>query len=80
MPLVPITNSVGDGAANSASDLQLVRSRLRELGFSWVSSDATISPVDVAVIRLFQAIKNGHSIVQQPANDGRIDVGGPTHQ
>jgi len=80
MPLVPLSASVGNGAANNATDVKLVKARLKQLGFSWVSDDVAITPEDIEVIRLFQAVKNGHSVVQQPVNDGRIDVGGGAHQ
>ncbi len=72
--------SVGQGGVNNASDVRTLKARLHELGFDWIPLDAVMDNDTIRAIRLFQAIKNGHHRVNQPANDGRIDIPGDTYR
>lgn len=77
---LPLSGSVGQGGANTPSDVRAIQQRLSELGFSWVTADGAIGPITIRTIRLFQAIKNGDQRVNVPRNDGKVDVGGDTHK
>lgn len=77
---IKLTKSVGVGVVNNNKDeVKAVKQRLRDLGYTWVGNpdSVTIDTGTVKAIKLFQSIIAGRSTV---AGDGRIDVGGPTHQ
>ena len=73
-----LEGSVGRGGTNSTDDVLAVKSRLSDLGFSWLSKDATINQETIQTIELFQAIITGRTIVS--GVDGRVDVGGKTQR
>lgn len=77
---IKLTKSVGVGVFNNNKhEVKAVKQRLRDLGYTWVGNpdSVTIDTGTVKAIKLFQSIIAGRSTV---AGDGRIDVGGPTHQ
>ena len=80
MPKVTIKKSVGLKGVNNAEDVVIIKKRLIELGFDWLTADDKIGPVTVDDIRLFQAIKNGSDTVKVTKNDGLINVDGDTHR
>ena len=77
MAFIKLSGSVGVDGDNNAADVKLVKTRLRELGYSWVTDSNQVDAPTIKAIKLFQAIKNGQRAVT-PA-DGLIDVGGGTH-
>lgn len=81
MPAVPLQRSVGLNGANQPEDVIAVKNRLIELGFDWLApASATVGPLTLKTIKLFQAIKNGLDVVNNLRNDGVINVGGDTHR
>jgi len=80
MPKVAIKKSVGLKGVNKSEDVVVIKKRLIELGFDWLTADEAIGPVTVDAIRLFQAIKNGFDTVKIIKNDGLINVDGDTHR
>ena len=80
MPPINIKKSVGMNGANNAADVKLVKARLIELGFNWLTDDDVMGPTTIKTIRLFQAIKNGRNQVNLLGHDGRVDPGGDTHK
>ncbi len=80
MPAVAISlslsSSVGQGGKNAPQDVMAVKNRLADLGFPIVR-DSTVNSNTVSVIKLFQSIIKGETVV---VGDGRIDVNGPTHK
>src|SRR6478735_172781 len=75
---ISIQASVGLHGVNNADDILVVKSRLLELGFPFVLADSVMGPLTIKAIRLFQAAKNGLQDVDDPRNDGRVDVNGDT--
>ena len=75
---ISIQNSVGLNGVNNPDDVLAVKSRLVELGFPFVTADSAMGPLTIKAIRLFQAMKNGFNVVNDPRNDGRVDVNGDT--
>ena len=75
---ITIQNSVGLNATNTPNDVLAVKTRLIELGFDFLQPNASMDPLTIQTIKLFQAIKNGIDIVNKPQNDGRVDVNGDT--
>jgi hypothetical protein len=73
-----IQKSVGLNGVNNAADVLAVKTRLVELGFSFISADSVMGPLTIKTIKLFQAAKNGLNDVDDQRNDGRIDVNGDT--
>jgi hypothetical protein len=67
--------SVGKDGVNAPADVQAVKQRLVDLGFDWLTVDTTCDPTLIAVIQLFQSIKDGRESV---GGDGRVDPGGDT--
>lgn len=80
MPKVKIKKSVGLKGNNDSGDFIVIKKRLIELGFDWLTAGDKIGPAAVDAIRLFQAIKNGFDTVQISKNDGLITVDGDTHR
>ncbi len=81
MPPVPLLGSVGKNGANHPNDVIAVKNRLIALGFDWLApATATVGPLTVKTIMLFQAIKNGLDVVNHVKNDGLVTVNGPTHK
>jgi hypothetical protein len=70
-----ITNSVGHNGANNPNDVLAVKTRLVELGFSFIAADSQVDSKTIQAIKLFQAIKSGFTI-WKGRPDGRIDVNG----
>jgi Putative peptidoglycan binding domain len=77
MPIT-IQSSVGLHGVNKSDDVLAVKTRLVELGFTFISADAVMGPLTIKAIKLFQAAKNGLNIVNDPRNDGRVDFEGDT--
>src|SRR5262249_61937507 len=77
---LPLSASVGKSGVNKPSDVKAVQQRLVDLGFAFVAVDGVVGPRTTQAIRLFQAIKNGAQTVDNPHNDGRVDVNGDTHR
>jgi hypothetical protein len=77
MPIT-IQSNVGLNGTNKPDDVLAVKSRLVELGFTFISADAVMGPLTIKVIKLFQAAKNGLNLVNDPRNDGVVDVAGDT--
>jgi len=75
---ISIQASVGLHGDNQPDDVLVVKSRLLELGFPFVSADSVMGPLTIKAIRLFQAVKNGLNDVDDQRNDGRVDVNGDT--
>ncbi|CCI27659.1 hypothetical protein [Microcystis aeruginosa] len=73
-----LTGSVGRSGNNNSADVQLVKNRLSDLGFSWIGRNGTVDNETIRTIELFQSIISGRTIVG--GVDGRIDVNGRTHQ
>lgn len=78
MPKVKIEKSIGLNGVNKPNDVLLIKTRLIELGFDWLTADSQMGPATVDAIRLFQAIKNGSDTVKTIKSDGLIDVNGDT--
>ncbi|WP_427158298.1 glucosaminidase domain-containing protein [Aliinostoc sp. HNIBRCY26] len=77
--VIQLTGSVGVGGVNKPQDVQAVKARLHELGYTWVGDPNTPS-FDRGLydaIRLFQSIIAGRSTIR---GDGRVDVDGTTHR
>lgn len=75
---ISIQASVGLHGVNNPDDVLAVKSRLVELGFPFVLADSVMGPLTIKAIRLFQSAKNGLRDVDDPRNDGRVDVAGDT--
>jgi len=75
---ISIHASVGLHGDNEPDDVLVVKSRLLELGFPFVTADSVMGPLTIKAIRLFQAVKNGLNDVDDQRNDGRVDVNGDT--
>lgn len=75
-PIVNIGKSITTAAASDETDVNLVKRRLFELGFDWISSDKKLDKMTIEIIRLFQSIINGHHSI---SGDGKIEVGKTTH-
>ncbi len=77
VPVVSLSG-LGKGGANKAADVSRMKGRLAELGFDWVTAEASGGPLTIKVIQLFQAIKNGFQTLDRPQNDGLVEPGGLT--
>lgn len=75
---ISIQASVGLHGDNKPDDVLVVKSRLLELGFPFVTADSVMGPLAIKAIRLFQAVKNGLNDVNDQRNEGRVDVNGDT--
>ena len=75
---VTISNTVGLNGVNNAEDVLVIKAKLIELGFSFVKAGPESDDSLVRAIRLFQAMKNGATKLDVPANDGRVDANGNT--
>ena len=73
-----LTGSVGSGGDNDSADVQAVKNRLSDLGFSWIGRNGIIDEETLRTIELFQAIISGRTIIG--GVDGKIDVNGTTHK
>jgi hypothetical protein len=73
-----IQSSVGLNGVNKPADVLAVKTRLAELGFTFITVDEVMGPLAIKAIKLFQSIKNGLSVVNDQRNDGRVDVNGDT--
>ena len=67
-----LSGSVGRGGDNFKKDVEAVKNRLSDLGFSWVGRNGTMDAETIRTIELFQAIIDGK--VNVLGVDGRIDV------
>jgi hypothetical protein len=72
-----LTGSVGKNGNNNSTDVQSVKNRLADLGFSWIRRNGAVDGETIRTIELFQSIISGRTIVS--GVDGRIDVNGTTH-
>lgn len=72
-----LSGSVGKGGVNKKDDVLAVKQRLRDLGYTWITTTNSVDTGTIQAIRLFQSIIAGHNTIR---GDGRIDLGGPTHQ
>lgn len=72
-----LTGSVGKGGVNNRGDVGAVKQRLRDLGYAWITAGDSVDTGTVQAIQLFQSIIAGRNTV---LGDGRVDLGGPTHQ
>lgn len=80
MPALVLQGSVGINGVNLPDDVVAVKTRLIDLGFAWLAPvTPTVGPDTVAVIKLFQAIKNGIDVVNNRRNDGLISAERDTH-
>ncbi len=75
---ITIQGSVGLNGINKPDDVLAVKTRLVELGFTFITADPVMGPIAIKAIKLFQAAKNGLNVVNDPRNDGRVDVNGDT--
>jgi hypothetical protein len=75
---ITIQSSVGLNGVNNPADVLAVKTRLVELGFTFITADDVMGPLTIKVIRLFQAAKNGLNVVADTHNDGKVDVNGDT--
>lgn len=71
-----LNGSVGAGGVNEPTDVLMVKRRLAELGFNWLSLDTGVDNETIRTIKLFQSIIKGKQTV---SGDGRIDVPGPSN-
>ena len=71
-----ISNSVGVNGTNNPADVIAVKTRLTELGFSFVTDGSQMDAVTIKAIKVFQAAKNGSNSIG--TSDGRVDVNGDT--
>lgn len=71
-----LNDSVGIGGKNLSEDILAVKNRLADLGYP-VERNSTINSETHAIIKLFQSVISGKTIVE---GDGRVDVNGPTHK
>lgn len=67
---------MGRGGENQPEDVRALKEQLVELGFDWLSVDASVTDDRISVINLFQSITNGRDTVH---GDGRVDVPGPMY-
>jgi hypothetical protein len=74
---ITLLASVGLNGRNIQSDVNAVRSRLRQLGFV-VGEDGPCGPQLIKAIQLFQAIKEGLDVIRHTRVDGRVDPNGQT--
>ncbi|MDJ0845892.1 N-acetylmuramidase domain-containing protein [Crocosphaera sp.] len=72
-----LQGSVGVSGNNYSEDVKNVKKRFKELGFNWFNDGNQADQGLIQAIKLFQSIVKGRTTVQ---GDGRIDVGGLTHQ
>ncbi len=77
MPIV-LTGSVGLRGKNHPDDVLAVKTRLIDLGMTWIAQGIHVGPVTINAIRLFQGMKNGVNRLAAPGNDGRVDPDGDT--
>ena len=73
-----IQSSVGLNATNEPADVLIIKTRLVELGFTFINADNAMGPLTIKAIKLFQAAKNGLNVVNDQRNDGKVDVDGDT--
>ena len=66
---ISIQASVGLHGDNQPDDVLVVKSRLLELGFPFVTADSVMGPLTIKAIRLFQAVKNGLNDVDDQRNE-----------
>lgn len=85
MATLRLSGSVGSGSSkkgnphNDPKDVEAVRDRLVELGFTWVSGVTKGDDKEfIRTITLFQSICKGKG--QAKEGDGRIDLEGNTHR
>ncbi|MDZ7622445.1 MAG: hypothetical protein U5O69_08875 [Candidatus Competibacteraceae bacterium] len=85
MATLRLSGSVGSGSSkkgnphNDPKDVEAVRDRLVELGFTWVSGITKGDDKEFTrTITLFQSICKGKG--QAKEGDGRIDLEGNTHR
>lgn len=69
-----LNGSVGKDGKNQANDVLAVKNRLADLGYP-VTRDSIVNPETIAIIKLFQSIIKGETVI---VGDGRIDLNGPT--
>jgi hypothetical protein len=69
-----LSGSVGQGGRNHSQDVLTVKNRLADLGYP-VARDTIVNSETIAIIKLFQSIIKGETII---VGDGRIDLNGPT--
>lgn len=79
MPNIPLSASVGAKGVNKPNDVRAVKQRLIPLGMNWLKADTVMNTDTIQAIQLFQAMKNGLNVLNDPRNDGRIDPNGDTH-
>lgn len=72
-----ISGGVGVGGKNNRHDVIAVQTKLQSLGYKVGAADGIIGKQTINQIKLFQSIINGQTRV---GGDGRVDVGGKTHQ
>lgn len=84
MATLKLIGSVGAGIKkgkiphNLKEDVEKVRNRLNELGFTWVQKISLGKEQDfINTIKLFQSICKGSGTIQ---GDGRVDLKGNTHR
>jgi hypothetical protein len=68
--------SVGLNGKNKAADVRMIKARLVELGFDWLTADDQVGPTTINAIRLFQGMINSVNTLGHQLNDGRVDVNG----
>lgn len=68
-----ITGSVGANGVNEDADVDVIVSRLKQLGFDWTTPDNLVT-----VVRLFQCIIKGRTKGVAACGDGRVDPDGTT--
>ena len=72
-----LRGSVGWRGVNRAEDVLIVKERLAELGFDFFKPGPAVDTGMIRAIKLFQSIITGKTKL---GGDGRVDVGGRTHQ
>ncbi len=71
-----ISNSVGLAGANNPADVLAIKTRLVELGFSFVSAGSQMDALTIKAIKVFQAARNGSNSLN--GSNGKVDVNGDT--
>ena len=79
MPVIPLSASVGAKGVNKPNDVRAVKQRLLTLGLNWLKADTVMEAGTLQAIQLFQAMKNGLNVLNDPRNDGKIDPNGDAH-
>lgn len=69
-----LKGSVGKKGKNQPNDVLAVKNRLADLGFP-VTRDSLVNPDTIHIIKLFQSIIKGETVI---VGDGTIDLDGPT--